>query len=227
MLEIKTVSHTAAKYACEHWHYSKCMPAGKCIKYGVFEDSKFRGVVIFSRGANNNLLKPYGLKTTEGCELSRVALSNHKNTVTKIISICFKLIKKSNPDIRVVISFADTAQGHEGKIYQAGNWLYLGSVKSTPDYFYKNKWRHQRSINSLLGSLKRLPPETKKREGSLKHRYLYLLDKSLLSSISKFIKKRGSSSMVECQAFQSEDNGSSPIDPLKFPSIKEEYAKTA
>lgn len=227
MLEIKTVSHTAAKYACEQWHYSKCMPAGKCIKYGVFEDSKYRGVVIFSRGANNNLLKPYGLKTTEGCELSRVALSNHKNTVTKIISICFKLIKKSNPDIRLVISFADTAQGHEGKIYQAGNWLYLGAVKSTPDYFYKGKWRHQRSINSLLGSLKHLPANTKLREGSLKHRYCYLIDKQLTPIINKFIKKRGSSSKVECQTFQSEDGGSIPTDPLNFPSIKKDYEKAA
>jgi hypothetical protein len=28
-LKIDWASHEAAKYACENWHYSKCLPAGK------------------------------------------------------------------------------------------------------------------------------------------------------------------------------------------------------
>jgi hypothetical protein len=31
-LHVDWATHAAAKYACEHWHYSGCMPAGKLVK---------------------------------------------------------------------------------------------------------------------------------------------------------------------------------------------------
>ncbi len=49
MLEIKPCSHKAAKFAVENWHYSHSMPAGKLVKYGVWEHGKFVGSIIFSR----------------------------------------------------------------------------------------------------------------------------------------------------------------------------------
>jgi hypothetical protein len=36
-LKVDFCSHEAAKYACEHWHYSRCVPASKLIKIGVWE----------------------------------------------------------------------------------------------------------------------------------------------------------------------------------------------
>jgi hypothetical protein len=47
-------THAAAVYACRHWHYSGCMPAGKTVKVGAWELGRFIGCVIFGRGANNN-----------------------------------------------------------------------------------------------------------------------------------------------------------------------------
>src|SRR5574337_1147184 len=96
-LKLNWCSFEAAEYAVKHWHYSHAMPAGKLIKIGVWEDNKFIGAVIFGRGANNHLLMPYGLDVTEGCELVRVALKEHQTTVTKIISIAIRLLKKKNP----------------------------------------------------------------------------------------------------------------------------------
>ena len=77
-LVVDWCSYEAAKYAVMHWHYSKTMPTHPIIKIGVWEDGEFVGCVLFSRGANNNLGRPYGLKITEVCELTRVALSQHK-----------------------------------------------------------------------------------------------------------------------------------------------------
>ena len=74
-LKIDWATHEAAKYACENWHYSKSIPVPPLVKIGVWENSKFIGVLIFSRGASSNLLKPYGLDQTEGCELTRVSLT--------------------------------------------------------------------------------------------------------------------------------------------------------
>ena len=58
-LRLDWCSYHAAKYAVEHWHYSKTMPTPPVLNIGVWESGKFIGVVLFSRGANNNLGRPY------------------------------------------------------------------------------------------------------------------------------------------------------------------------
>ena len=44
-------SAEAARYAVEHWHYSRRMPRFKLSKLGVWENNAFVGVVIFGQGA--------------------------------------------------------------------------------------------------------------------------------------------------------------------------------
>ena len=61
-LKIDWCDFKAAEYACKNWHYSKCMPAGKTVKVGAWENGKYIGCVIFSRGANVNLGTQFGLK---------------------------------------------------------------------------------------------------------------------------------------------------------------------
>lgn len=41
---------------------------------GCWEDGRFIGVAIFSRCTNRNMGGPFGLETTEICELTRIAL---------------------------------------------------------------------------------------------------------------------------------------------------------
>ena len=64
-LLIAPCSHEAAKYAVMNWHYSKTMPIGKLVKYGVWENDKFVGCVIFGRGASPHIGDLYGLKQNE------------------------------------------------------------------------------------------------------------------------------------------------------------------
>ena len=82
-LKIDWATHEAAKYACEKWHYSRSVPVPPLVKIGVWENEKFVGVVIFSRGATPSLLRPFGLKQTEGCELTRIALTKHVTPVSR------------------------------------------------------------------------------------------------------------------------------------------------
>ena len=146
-LRVDFCSHEAAKYACEHWHYSKCVPSGKLIKVGAWEDGNFIGVVLFSRGANNNIGKPYNLTQTQCCELTRVALNKHISPVTQIISFAISFLKRINTGLKLVISYADTNQGHLGIIYQAGNWLYCGLTDRQTAYWLKGRWVHSKTAN--------------------------------------------------------------------------------
>lgn len=200
-LKIDWCSHDAAKYAVEHWHYSRSLPTPPVLKLGVWENKKYIGCVLFSRGANKNLGKPYGLKDIEICELTRVALDKHITPVTKIISICIKMLQKKEKGIQLIISFADQNEKHTGTIYQAGNWLYLGESKSTPKYITPDgKVLHQRQVSKTgykpqYGTMRKVP----KQDNCVvipqlnKHRYAYPLNdiirKQLLQISKPYPKK--------------------------------------
>jgi hypothetical protein len=118
-LHLDWCSYKAAKYAVEHWHYSKSLAVGK-------------------------------------------------------------MVKKYCPGLKLIISFADERQGHHGIIYQAGNWIYTGKLKSTPMYYDKGKWCHQRQINSLYGTITN---HKIRKDGGYRYRYLMPLTSEIKKQI--------------------------------------------
>ena len=204
-LKIDWASHDAAKYACTTWHYSKCVPVGKLVKIGAWENGKFIGVVIFGRGATPNLGKPYGLKQEECVELVRIALTTHKTPVSKIVKFALMFLKKNSPLLRLVVSFADQSQGHHGGIYQAGNWIYSGEGTSANFYMIHGKLTHPRSIGAkglvqnIVGARK-LDKNAIVVEVPGKHRYLMPLDVEMKNQVKKLAKpypKREKQAMVD------------------------------
>lgn len=221
-LKLDWCSHEAAKYACEHWHYSKSIPVPPLVKVGAWENDKYIGCVIFSRGASSNLLKPYNLKITEGCELTRVALTNHKTSVTRIISIAIKFLKNENPKLRLIVSFADPQYGHHGGIYQGGNWVFCGDTAKSKEYWNNGKRLHSRQVAekgwNIQQGVKRKtirPSECKIVNTEGKHRYLMPLDKEMAKQIESlrkpYPKKTSGESVTVAQtAIQPERGGSIP-----------------
>jgi hypothetical protein len=57
-LQLDWCDHAAAKYAVEHWHYSRSLPTPPIVRCGVWEGGRFIGCVLFSRGASSHLLRP-------------------------------------------------------------------------------------------------------------------------------------------------------------------------
>lgn len=195
-LRVDFCDYRAAKWAVEHWHYSKTMPTPPIVKIGVWENDRFIGVVLFSRGANNNMLKPYGLKITGGCELTRVALTSHLSAVSKVVSMAIGLLKASSPDLRLIISYADPNHGHLGGIYQAGNWIYTGQTSDDFEAIDRTgrKW-HSRQVSHTgvkrqYGTLRRVPKldDCKIIPLDGKHRYLYPLDRGMRRQIQPLAK---------------------------------------
>jgi len=103
------------------------MPVGAVVTFGVWED-RFIGAVVFSKGAGGTTKRAtrYGLERIEAAELARVALTTHKAPVTQIVAESLRRLKKVNPGLRLVISYADTRFGHHGGIYQASNRTHAG-----------------------------------------------------------------------------------------------------
>lgn len=171
----------AARHAVMHWHYSKKMPIGRLVKYGVWEDGRFIGAIIFGRGASYTAGDSFGLEPHQWCELVRVAMTNHTTPVTRCVAIAIRLIKKTQPGLRLILSYADPEQGHGGVIYRAGNWTYLGRSSTSVKYLVGGKWVHSREVTSgAFGGLSRYTKEQisqlPTRKAEAKHKFAMPLD---------------------------------------------------
>jgi hypothetical protein len=213
-LKIDWATHEAAKYAVENWHYSESMPAGKLVKVGAWENGKFIGVVLFGRGANNNIGKPYGLEQTAACELVRIALTKHITPVSKIAAIAMRFLKANSPGLRLIISYADPLQGHHGGIYQAGNWIYCGKSSPQAAVIFQGKVMHKRTAQEKFGGIEGM----KKSAVTSKHKYLMPLDNEMRKRIMPLAKpypKRASSETSDTSAFHAGKGGATPTDALQ------------
>jgi hypothetical protein len=202
----------AAEFACKHWHYSKTMPSGKLIKMGIWEDDRFIGVVLFGRGANNNIGKPYGLQQTQVCELVRIALTNHKTEVTKIVKIALLLLKKVSPKLVLVISYADPEQNHHGGVYQGGNWIYEGTSQAQAEVIYKGKVMHKRTANSLFGTIKGM----EKSKVFFKHKYIMPISEEMKIKAEKLRKPYPKRVKEQAVGFPSTLGGATPTHTLQM-----------
>lgn len=189
-LHVGWASHKAASHACHKWHYSKSVPVPPLVKVGAWEKGVFVGVVIFSRGASSSLLKPYGLRQDEGCELTRIAMRKHESHVTRIVRLAVSFLKKHNSGLRLVVSFADPRYGHHGGIYQGGNWIYAGTTAPDREFWKDGKRYHSRQVSEKgwriqSGQVRKAvkPSECDIVNTCGKHRYLLPLDKEMRSSI--------------------------------------------
>ena len=190
-LRVDWCSYEAAKYACEHWHYSKSVPVPPLVKVGAWEKDRFVGAVIFSRGATPNLLNPFGLKQTEGCELTRIALNRHESQVSRIVRVAIAFLKRTSPSLRIVVSFADPAEGHNGAIYQAGNWIYTGESSKSIEYIDSNGKRvHGRMVKkkgwTIVHGKRRValtPIQCTAITKPKKHRYVMPLDNEMRARV--------------------------------------------
>jgi hypothetical protein len=185
-LKLDWATHEAAKYAVMHWHYSKRMPMPPLLKIGIWEDGVFVGVVLFGRGSTSTLGRKFGCSQLETTELVRIAMRDHATTVSRVVSIAIAFLKRKNPGLKIVISFADPSQGHIGSIYQAGNWIYTGMSPPDKQYFYQERWQHSREIRGgAFGGKRKLKDYSHLpfKIASGKYRYVMPLDKKMRKQI--------------------------------------------
>jgi len=138
---IKQISYNEAMDVVVEKHYlhRKC-PCSSA--FGLFEDSNIVGVIVFGKPASYTLCNGIAGKdeSKNVIEFSRLWVDDKcpKNTESYFIS---KAIKKCKYEI--IVSFADTEQGHIGYIYQATNWLYIGESKRQKYFRLKSNSQNQ------------------------------------------------------------------------------------
>jgi len=173
-------------------HYAKRIPQ-IMHAFGLYVDGVLKGVVTYGIPASPALCmgicgKEYSDKVLE---LNRLCLmENNKNESSFLVSHSIQLLPKPT----IVVSYADTSQGHVGYVYQATNFLYTGLSANRVDWTIKGmEHKHSKTISDgmTLESIKeKYGDDFYYTERSRKHRYIFFhgskTDKKIMRKLLKY-----------------------------------------
>ena len=166
-------------------HYAKRWPSIS-YAYGLFDDDELIGCVTYGTPASATLRA--GIAGIENAgkvlELNRLVLKyNEKNQASFLVGYSLRKL----PHNRYIISFADIAQGHNGGVYRASNFMYCGLSAKRTDWKVKGmEHLHGQTIaDEFRGSPNRAACMREKygdnfylAPRSRKHRYIYVTGKN-------------------------------------------------
>lgn len=195
-------------------HYAKRLPM-IIYAFGLYVDNELVGVVTYGLPPSPTLCVGICGKEWKNnvLELNRLCLQdNYKNQASFLVANSIKLLPKPT----IVVSFADSAQGHVGYVYQATNFIYTGLTAKFMEWAIKGQ-EHKHSRTFSKGNIKDFKEKHGDnfyyKERARKHRYIYIhgtkTQKKLLRSLLKYdvypypkgdSKKYDSGSKVQTQA---------------------------
>ena len=181
---IKTATREQVKYSCENYHYSKKTPP-YIYAYSFYNDKTFCGVITFGMCNRNGSMR-FHLLQGECLELNRCALNGKQSCTSKCISLAIKQLKKDAKHVKLLVSYADSRQGHIGTIYQATNWYYDAASCCNPGYIINGKFVHRRTLQKYDKTRIKTVESVKP---MIKWRYYYPLSKDMIPLLEK-IKKQ-------------------------------------
>ena len=134
-------------------HYSHRVVNNSYLHLGVYVKGAFEGVMQFGYA----LCPARAGKVVEGTvqgeymELNRMWLSDDapRNSESQAISYAIKYIRQACPSVAWIQSFADERCGGLGVVYQAANFLYLGS-HTTAFYLLDGDYYHDMLLTCHL-----------------------------------------------------------------------------
>lgn len=115
-------------------HYAKRVPPIE-YAFGLFnKDKVLVGVITYATPVSGNLRQAFGTEF-KLMELNRLCVNEGlpKNALSYFVSQSLKLL----PTPLIIVSYADTSQGHHGYIYQATNFIYTGLSAKRTDWQIK------------------------------------------------------------------------------------------
>jgi hypothetical protein len=135
--EVKEVTRFDCKPYILGIHYAKRWPS-ITYAYGLFRDGELCGVVTYGTPPSAPLRTGIaGEEYAENVvELNRLCLRDNLSCeASRLVGSSLRMLPKP----RIVVSFADTSQGHEGTVYKATNFGYYGLSAKRTDWKIKGK----------------------------------------------------------------------------------------
>tara|TARA_R110002126_G_scaffold275387_1_gene420755 strand:+ start:78 stop:749 length:672 start_codon:yes stop_codon:yes gene_type:complete len=176
-------------------HYAKRM-CPISYAFGLYYQEKLIGIVTYGIPSSSSLrMGICGCDYIENVmELNRLCCENQPNMASMLVGRSLQMLPKP----LIVVSYADTKQGHVGYVYQATNFIYTGLSAKRTDWKIKGmEHLHGATIADLSRGQENRANWMREKFGddfylenrSRKHRYIFLLgNKNEKKAMSKALK---------------------------------------
>ena len=174
-LTTKRIDKQTAKAVVEAMHYRKTLGVF-WEAFGLYDGARLIGVVCYGQPSAPIQKHAFIDRNFRLYELTRLVIDGgNKNCASMLISDSLKMLAEQPS---AVISYADSALGHVGIVYQASNWLYTGATVSHDKlYMVDGKALHPMTLRDQFGVTN---PTVWAKENNVqtvkpspKHRYFY------------------------------------------------------
>ena len=171
-----------AKKLLDECHYAGYGRAATSV-YAAMQGDEIAAVAKFAPVVRKEVASKEGFSHDAVLELDRfyiVPKFQVKNMASKVMSLVVTAVKKEHPNVKLLVSFADPAQGHDGTIYKASNWKFVGTCAKS--YIYERPDGVQINKKTLYDTAKRSGMGEKEYAASLmlskietpgKHKFVY------------------------------------------------------
>ena len=195
-MKIKQITRSDCEPFILGIHYARRWPSIS-YAYGLYDGNELVGVVTYGTPPSATLKRGIAGDEMKGdvLELNRLCLKyNRFNEASQLIARSLKMLPKG----KIVISFADISQGHNGCVYRAANFTYHGLSAKRTDWKVRGKEHlHGQTIADEFRGVKNRAQAMRDKYGDdfyleerpRKHRYIYVTgSKKARKLIYSFIK---------------------------------------
>jgi hypothetical protein len=185
-IQVRTITPQRGNLFIRQHHYSGKVVPNSQVHFGAFLDNQLHGVLQF--GPSMDKRKTMALVRDTGwnefIELNRLAFDDKlpRNSESRVIAICLRLLKKKAPHLKWVVSFADATQCGDGTIYRASGFVLTNIKKNTgllllPDGTVGVLMTYTKSNHILNNNGAAKPPAGSKPLPGYQLRYIFFFDR--------------------------------------------------
>ena len=135
---VSPIEHKDARAFIEEHHYAQGCSHTSVYRHGLFkvsEPEKLMGCVIWLPPTKPAAMSVNKEKWRQVLSLTRMAVRPEcpRNACSFMLSRSVKMIRKDGRFVSLV-TYADERVGHDGLVYRASNWTYIGKMKGSPSW---------------------------------------------------------------------------------------------
>lgn len=183
MMEVLSIEPAITKEWLLKIHYAKRIPSIS-YAFGLYINKELFGIVTYGTPSSSSLRNGIAGKKNSSLvlELNRLVFKKQiKNGASYLISKSLKYL----PNPSIIVSYADTGQGHIGYVYQACNFIYTGLSAKRTDWKIKGKEHlHGQTIADMSRGIdgsrvafmrEKFGDDFYLKDRDRKHRYIYIV----------------------------------------------------
>jgi hypothetical protein len=133
----------------------KSYPGGSLLNFGVFVANSLLGVAVLGVGPSNLHCLFEEAEPHQVLCLSRLWLDERlgRNCESRSLAIILRQLRQHQSLVKAVGAYSDPLAGHNGGIYRAAGFLYLGQSTAMPKYQLPDgSIYHSRSLSHGFGT---------------------------------------------------------------------------